>query len=107
MATFQFLSCALKAFTQAAVAPEYRDFDKQFDELELLEAPGPFRVEEYDTRMWRTKEHPDHEHDCCREECGNPWRTGGAIGVVLVDGDGRIWRDAGIVVRMRMGFLDV
>lgn len=104
MATFQFLSCAREAFEKTAIAPEYRDFDNRFDELGLLEAPGPFRVEEYDTRMWHTKEHPDHEHDCCREECGKSWHTGGEIGVVLVDGDGRIWRDAGIIVRMSTAF---
>ena len=104
MATFQFLSCAREAFEKMAVAPEYRDFDRQYNELELLEAPGPFRVTKYDTRTWHMVKCPDHEHDCCREGCGKTWDTGGEIGVVLVDGDGRIWRDAGIVVRMPKAF---
>ena len=104
MATFQFLSCAREAFEKAAVAPEYRDYDRPYDELGLLDAPGPFRVEEYDTHMLYMKECPDYEHNCCREGCGRTWRTGGEIGVMLIDGDGEIWRDAGIIVRMAPAF---
>lgn len=104
MATFQFLSCAIEAFEKAAVAPEYRDYDRPFDELGLLEAPGPFRIEEYDTRVEHTVECPDQPHDCCREGCGKTWATGGEVGVVLVDGDGKIWRDAGVTVRMAAAF---
>ena len=102
--TFRFLSSALAAFEHAAVAPEYRDFDRPFDDIALRDARAPFRVVEYDTDEERTKECPDHQHDCWREGCGTSWSTGGERGVVLADATGRIWRDAWIVVRGGRGF---
>jgi len=102
--TFRFLSSAIAAFEQKAVAPEYRDFDSPFDDVALRDAPAPFRVEEYDTDEEYTKECPDHQHDCWREGCGTSWSTGGERGVLLIDAAGKTWRDAGIVVRGGRGF---
>jgi len=61
--TFRFLSSAIAAFEQKAVAPEYRDFDSPFDDVALRDAPAPFRVEEYDTDEEYTKDCHDHQHD--------------------------------------------
>ena len=102
--TFRFLSSALAAFERAAVAPEYRDFDRPYSDVALRDAPAPFRVEEYDTDEEHSKECPEYPHDCVREGCGVTWSTGGERGVVLIDATGKIWRDAGIVVRGGRGF---
>ena len=101
---FRFLSSALTAFERAAVAPEYRDFDRPFNDVALRDAPAPFRVVEYDTDEENTKQCPDHQHDCCREGCGTTWSTGGERGVLLIDAAGNIWRDAGVAVRGGRGF---
>ena len=102
--TFRFLSSALAAFEREAVAPEYRDFDRPFDDVALRDAPAPFRVEEYDTDEEHSLMCPDHQHDCWREGCGTSWSTGGKRGVLLIDAAGKTWRDAGIVVRGGRGF---
>lgn len=96
---FHFLSSAVEAFEQTAVAPAFRDFDLPVDDIALRDAPAPFYVSEYDTDEVHSRECPDHPHDCWSAGCGVSWSTGGERGVILTDSQGRIWRDAGIVVR--------
>jgi len=101
---FNFLSSARSCFDSVATHPEYRDYDRGYDDVKMRDAPAPFRVISYDETYESTKECPDHQHDCWMEGCGVTRSEGGNIGVCLIDADGVIWRDVGIVVRGGIGF---
>ena len=101
---FNFLSSAMEYFESVATQEEYRDYDRNYNEIEMRDAPSPFKVVSYDETEEITKECPDHQHDCWREGCGVTWSDGGNIGIRLIDADGKHWRDVGIVVRGGVGF---
>lgn len=102
MSKHRYLTSAIRAFERAA--PIYPDFwFEHGDEREFRDAPAPFWVEHFSTDEEHVRECPDHDHDCAREGCGTSWSTGGETGVLLKDATGRVWREAGVVVRGGIG----
>lgn len=86
----RYLTSAIRAFERAA--PRYCDFwIENGEERDFRDAPAPFTVESFST---------DEEH--VRED-GVSWSTGGEIGVLLRDATGRVWLEAGVVVRGGLG----
>ena len=101
--SYEFLSDALIAFEELAIAPEFRDYEMVVDDVALRNAPAPFTVACYSYNETYEKECPDYEHSCIREGCGVSWSTGGDSGVTLTDSQGRVWNDVGIRERPSRG----
>jgi|DEB19_MinimDraft_3_1074340.scaffolds.fasta_scaffold00595_2 hypothetical protein len=82
----KFLTSAVADFERAALPYGECDFWWEFGaEREFRDAPAPFTVESFDSterREWQ----------------GRQLITDGAVGVQLLDANGRIWRKAGVWV---------